>query len=46
MQRLGGSSYNLAETQRPRLALEGSANNPSFRTKKMREGHIKSQGSS
>ena len=41
MQRLGG---NQAETQRPKLALEGSANNPSFRTKRMREGRIKKTG--
>ena len=37
-----GSSYNLVETQRLTLALEGSANNPSFRTKRMREGRTKS----
>ena len=45
MQRLGGSSCNLAETQRPRLALEGARQtNPSFRTKRKREGHIKKPG--
>ena len=43
--RLGGSSCNLTETQRPRLALEGARQtNPSFRAKRMREGRIKSQG--
>ena len=44
VQRLGGSSCNLVETLRPRLALEGSANNPSFQTKRMREGHTKKTG--
>ena len=42
MRRLGGSSCNQAKTQRPRLALEGSANEPSFRTKRMREGRTSS----
>ena len=44
MQRLGGSSCNQAETQRPKLGLDGLANNPSFRTKRMHEGHTKKTG--
>ena len=45
MQGLGGSSCNLAETQRPRLAYEGARqNNPSFRTKRTCEGRFKKSG--
>ena len=45
MRRLRGSPYNLVGTQRPRLALEGAwRTSPSFRTKRMHEGHLKKPG--
>ena len=44
MWRLGGSSYNLAETQRPRLAREGLGKQPLLPSKKDVRGSHKKPG--
>ena len=44
MQRLGGSSYNLAETQRPKLAHEGLSKQPLLPNKKDARGSHKKPG--
>ena len=44
MQRLGGSSCNLAETQRPRLAREGLGKQPLLPSEKDARGSNKKPG--
>ena len=44
MRRLGGSSYKLAETQRPRLAREGLGKQPLLPSEKEARGSYKEPG--
>ena len=44
VRRLGGSSYNLAETQRPKLAREGLSKQPLLLSEKDARGSHKKPG--